>query len=92
VVILDSVLCCILLLLAVGAVIAFNVFFIRPFQTRWAINNARKIIDNGQAASEAQFRSVYRLLATARNDLEAAKLWRRLDELKDLTGVPVEKR
>jgi enoyl reductase-like protein len=91
VVVLNSLLFCVVLLLAVGAVIAFNVFFIRPFQTHWAINNARKIIDNGRAASEAQFRNVYRLLATARNDLEAAKLWKRLDELKDLMGVPVEK-
>lgn len=90
-IILNSLLCCILLLLAVGAVIAFNVFFIRPFQTHWAIGAARKIIDRGQAASEAQFLSVYRLLATARNDLEATKLWRRLDELKDLSGIPVEK-
>jgi hypothetical protein len=88
--ILNSLLFCILLLLAIGAVIAFDVFFIRPFQTRWAIGNARKIID-GRTVSEGKFRSVYRLLATARNDLEAAKLWRRLDELKDLAGIPVEK-
>ncbi len=86
---LNSLLFCILLMLAVGAVIAFNQFFIRPFQTRWAIGTARKIIDSGQAASETQFRHVYRLLATARNDLEATKLWKQLDQLKDLAGIPV---
>jgi len=88
---LNSLLFGILLLLAVGAVIAIDLFLIRPFQTRWAIGAARKIIDRGQAASEGQFRGVYRLLATARNDLEAVKLWKRLDELKDLAGIPVEK-
>jgi hypothetical protein len=90
-ILLNSLLFCILLILAVGAVIAFNQFLIRPFQTRWAIGAARKIIGAGQAASEEQLRSVYRLLATARNDLEAAKLWKQLDELKDLAGIPVEK-
>ena len=88
---LNSLLFCILLVLAVGAVIALNQFLIRPFQTRWAIGTARKIINAGQAASEGQFLNVYRLLATARNDLEAAKLWKQLDQLQDLAGIPVEK-
>jgi hypothetical protein len=88
---LNSLLFCILLLLALGAVIAFGMFVIKPIQTRWAIAAARKILKVGHAESEGQFRSVYRMLATARNDLEATKLWRQIDEIKDLAGIPVEK-
>jgi len=88
---LNSLLFCILLLLALAAVVAFGLFVIKPLQTRWAIASARKILNAGQAQSEGQFRSVYRMLATARDDLEATKLWRQLDELKDLMGVPVNK-
>jgi hypothetical protein len=88
---LNSLLFCMLLLLALGAVSAFGLFVIKPLQTRWAIAGARKILNAGQAESEGQFCSVYRMLATARNDLEATKLWRQLDELKDLAGLPVEK-
>jgi hypothetical protein len=89
--ILNSLLFCILLLLALGAVIAFTLFVIKPFQTRWAIVNARKILNAGQADSEWHFRNVYRMLATARNDLEATKLWQQLDEIKDLAGIPTKK-
>jgi hypothetical protein len=88
---LNSLLFCMLLLLALGAVAAFGLFVIKPLQTRWAIAGARKILNAGQARSELQFRTVYRTLATARNDLEATKLWRQLDELKDLAGLPVDK-
>jgi hypothetical protein len=88
---LNSLLFCILLLLALGAVIAFGLFVIKPLQTRWAIAGARKILSAGQADSEGQFRNVYRMLATAHNDLEAIKLWRQLDEIKDLAGVPSKK-
>jgi hypothetical protein len=88
---LNSLLFCIMLLLALGAVIAFGVFVIKPLQTCWAIASARKILSAGHADSEARFRSVYRTLATARNDLEATKLWRQLDELKNLAAMPVEK-
>jgi len=88
--ILNSLLFCILLLLALGAVISFSLFVIKPFQTRWAVINARKILKAGHASSEGQFYNVYRMLATARNDLEAAKLWHQLDEIKDLAGIPTK--
>ena len=78
----------IFLLLFLGAVIAFSYFVIKPFQTRWAITRARKILAEGESRSRWQFWNVYRMLATARNDLEAAKLWRQLDEMKDATDKP----
>ena len=74
---------CILLILGLGAVIAFSCFVIKPFQTRWAIENARKIVAEGRAGNEWRFRNAYRMLATARHDLEAAKLWSQLDKMMD---------
>ncbi len=76
----------ILLLLFLGAVIAFTYFVIKPLQTYWAIVQARKILTANKIKSARQFRNVYRILATARNDLEAAKLWKQLDEMKLLAG------
>lgn len=72
----------ILLLLLLGAVIAFSLFVIKPLQTRWAVNAARRIVAEGKAHSNWEFRNVYRMLATAKNDLEAAKLWRQMDHMK----------
>lgn len=72
----------ILLMLCLGAIIAFSLLVIKPLQTRWAIVKARKIVAEGTAKSDWQFRNVYRMLATAHNDLEAARLWRQLDEMK----------
>ena len=73
---------CIALLLGLGAVIAFSLFVIKPMQTRWAIVRARKIVASGEIPGDWQFRNVYRMLATAHNDLEAAKLWQQLDKMK----------
>jgi Na+-transporting NADH:ubiquinone oxidoreductase subunit NqrC len=73
----------ILLMLCLGAVIAFSYFVIKPMQTRWAIVNARRMLAAGEIQSHWKFRNVYRMLATARNDLEAAKLWRQLDEIRE---------
>ena len=82
----------ILLMLLLGGVIAFSYFVIKPLQTRWAILKARKIVAERQAENTWQFRNVYRMLATAHNDLEAVKLWRQLDEMrgpasKSLAGI-----
>jgi len=64
------------------AVIAFCVYIVKPLQTRWAIIQARKIVAVGKAKSDWQFRNVYRMLATSRNDLEASKLWQILDRMR----------
>ena len=77
----------IVLLLTLGAVIAFSYFVIRPVQTRWAVVRARKIVESGHFPGEWQLRNVYRILATARNDLEADKLWRQIDEMVELPGL-----
>jgi hypothetical protein len=75
----------ILLLLALGAVIAFSYFVIRPVQTRWAIGKARKMVATRDIRNKWQFRNVYRMLATARNDLEAADLWHKLKEIREIS-------
>jgi len=74
----------ILLLLALGAVIAFSCFVIKPMQTRWAISRARKMVADRDISNKWQFRNVYRMLATARNDLEAADLWYKLKEISEI--------
>jgi hypothetical protein len=73
---------CIVLLLGLGAVIAFSLFVVKPMQTRWALVKARRMVAEGKARSDWQFRNVYRMLATAKNDLEAAKLWQQLDSMR----------
>lgn len=78
----------ILLMLLLGAVIAFSYFVIKPLQTRWAIVRARKIVAENEARNKRRFHTVHRILATAHNDLEAAKLWKQLDEMKEVSGKP----
>ena len=76
----------ILLLLALGAVIAFSYFVVKPIQTRWAISKARKMVATRDIRNKWQFRNVYRVLATARNDLEAADLWNKLEEIREINS------
>ena len=75
----------ILLILIIGAVIAFAYLVIKPSQTRWAIRTARKIAANGKATKKGQFETVFRILASAHNDLEAAHLWHKLLEIREKT-------
>jgi len=79
---------CILLMLGLGAVIAFSYFVIKPLQTRWAVVRVRRIVAEGWIENTWQFRNIYRMLATAHNDLEAAKLWQQMDEIKALADKP----
>ena len=72
----------IFLLLSLGAVIAFSLFVVKPMQTRWALVKARQMVAEGKVRSDWQFRNVYRMLATSKNDLEAAKLWQQLDRMR----------
>jgi len=69
-------------MLLLGAVIAFSLLVIKPLQTRWAVDTARRIVAEGKARNNWQFRNVYRMLATSRNDLEAVRLWEQLDRMK----------
>ena len=73
----------ILLLLMLGAVIAFSYTVIKPLQARWAVKQARQIAASGKIKSRWQFENVFRILATAGNDREADYLWRKLQELKN---------
>ncbi|MFC1914328.1 hypothetical protein ACFLXF_03555 [Chloroflexota bacterium] len=75
----------ILLLLALGAVIAFSYTVIKPLQTRWAVKRGREIAASGKIRSRWQFENTYRMLATASHDLEAAYLWQELKEIKEKT-------
>jgi len=72
----------IFLLFCLWAVIAFSVHVLKPLQTRWAVNKARKMLAQGKVKHDWQYRNVYRMLATSKNDLEARKLWYQLDSMK----------
>jgi len=72
----------IFLLMLLGAAIAFSLFIVKPLQTRWAIVKARQIVEEGKVRNNWQFRNVYRMLATSKNDLEATKLWQILDRMR----------
>ena len=61
----------ILLMLFLGAVIAFSYTVIKPLQTHWAVRKGRQIVASGKIKNTWQFRNVFRLLATAGNDREA---------------------
>ncbi|MFC1870252.1 hypothetical protein ACFLYE_03170 [Chloroflexota bacterium] len=75
----------IFLLLVPGVAIAFSYFVVKPMQTYWAVKKAREITASGEIRSRWQFENVFRILATAWNDLEAAYLWRKLQELREET-------
>ena len=81
----------ILLMLFLGGAIAFSLFVVKPLQTRWAIGSARRIVADGKPESAWQFRNTYRMLATSKNDLEAARLWQQLDEISGKFGEAPKK-
>jgi hypothetical protein len=74
----------ILMLLFLGAVVVFTRFVIRPMRIHWAITEARKIVARRDTCNNWRFRNVFRTLATARNDLEAAELWQKLKDIKEI--------
>ena len=78
-----QILFAIFLILLLGAAIAFSYFVIKPIQVVWAIRKARKITASGKIKSYWQFENVFRILATAGNDLEAVHLWKKLQKMRD---------
>ena len=74
----------ILMLLFLGAVIAFIHFVIRPLRIHWAIIEGRKLVAAREVSHSWRYRNVYRTLATARNDLEAAELWQKLRDIQEI--------
>lgn len=74
----------IMLLLFIGAIIAFCAFVIRPLLIHWAITEARKMVLQREISNGWRSRNIYRTLATARNDLEAAELWQQLKDIREI--------
>jgi hypothetical protein len=73
----------ILMLLFLGAVVIFTRYVIRPLRIHWAITEARKMVTRRDTRNGWRFRNVFRTLATAPNDLEAAELWRKLKDIRE---------
>jgi hypothetical protein len=74
----------ILMLLFLGSVIAFIYFVVRPLRIHWAIVEGRKMVAAREVGRSWRCRNVYRTLATARNDLEAAELWEKLRNIREI--------
>jgi hypothetical protein len=75
---------CIMMLLFLGAVIAFIRLVIRPMRIHWAITEARKLVAGRDVSNTWRFRNVFRTLASARHDLEAAELWQKLRDIQEI--------
>jgi len=73
----------IMLLLILGAIIAFCYFVLKPLQVHWARKRAREILHAGKVRNYWRFHNIYRILAMSGPDLEAQYLWHRLNELKE---------
>ena len=74
----------ILTLLSLGAVVLFVHFVIRPLEIHWAITEAKKMVSNRQVGNGWRCRNVFRTLANARHDLEAAELWQQLRDIREI--------
>ena len=74
----------IMMLLFLGAIIAFIRFVIRPMRIHWAIVEGRKLVENRICNKSWRYRNVFRTLATARNDLEASELWQKLRDIQEI--------
>ena len=73
-----------ILLLGIGAVIAFSHFVIRPLRIHWAITEGRKMVASRDVSESWRYRNVFRTLATAHNDLEATEIWRQLKDIREI--------
>jgi hypothetical protein len=73
-----------MMLLFLGAIIAFIHFVIWPLRIYWAITEAKKMVGKREINRGWRFRNVVRTLASARNDLEAATLWQQLRDIQEI--------
>jgi hypothetical protein len=74
----------IMMLLFLGGVIAFVRFVIGPIRLHWAITEAKKMVADRHISDGWRCRNVWRTLATARNDMEAADLWQQLKDIREI--------
>jgi predicted Holliday junction resolvase-like endonuclease len=80
----EYLLFCILVLLLLAAVIAFMHFVIRPLRVYWAIVEAKKMVEHRSVDQSWRSRNVCRTLATARYDLEAVELWKKIRAIREI--------
>ena len=78
-----QILFAIMLILILGAVIAFCYLVLKPLQIHWARKQARVIIATGKIKNAWRFHNIYRILAKAGHDHEAKLLWDKLNDIKE---------
>jgi len=71
-----------LILLGLAFWLALPIAGLAVLGQRWAKKQARHMLDTGEVEWK-NFDRVSKILATTRDDLEAADLWHRLQELRD---------
>ncbi len=74
------VLLVILILLGIGFAVPIAIIIIT--QQSGAKKEAKKMLAQGKIVNQREFKRVSRILSTIQNDLEAADLWKKLQELK----------
>ncbi len=74
------VLLVVLVLLGIGLAVPIAIMIVG--QQSGAKKEARKMLAVGKVTSDREFRRISRILSTTQNDLEAADLWKKLQELK----------
>jgi hypothetical protein len=71
-----------MVLVFIGFVLAVPLAFIAVNSVNQAKDEAKRILESGQITDPKEFTRVSEILAISTNDLEAADLWKKLQELK----------
>jgi len=75
-----------LILFIIGIALAIPLAGLVVFSQSQAKKEAKKMLDAGQIMNERKYKQTSNILSKTTNDLEAADLWKRLQELKAKTS------
>ena len=77
----------VIVLVLIGIALAFPLAGLIVFSQAKAKKEAQKILEVGRIDDPKKFKQISKTLATTQNDLEAADLWKKLQDLKDREGL-----
>jgi len=73
----------VIILVLIGITLAFPPAGLIAFRQEKVKKEAKKILEDGRIYDYKKFEQISKTLATTQNDLEAADLWKKLQDLKD---------
>ncbi len=73
----------VIILVTIGIALAIPLAVLIVSSQDKAKKEAKKILETGRIDDSKKFEQVSKTLATTQNDLEAADLWKKLQDLKD---------